>query len=180
MAFFCVTVVCIFNYSSKCFLFFENSPQVHCFVFPLSTIMNYGTSNIRSGVGLQYIFMHNKIHNVTQDMHVCVCVFSHVQLFVTPWTVAHQALCWWDFPCKNTRVGCHSLLQGIFPTQRSNLGLPHCRWNFNHLNHQGSPPQPGHKVLSSVGCNALLFTTAGMINPEHTQNLSSYPSSLQT
>ena len=55
--------------------------------------MNYGTSNIRSGVGLQYIFMHNKIHNVTQDMHMCVCVFSHVQLFVTPWTVAHQALC---------------------------------------------------------------------------------------
>ena len=24
-------------------------------------------------------------------MHVCVCVLSHVQLFVTPWTVAHQA-----------------------------------------------------------------------------------------
>ena len=80
MAFFCVTVVCIFNYSSKCFLFFENSPQVHCFVFPLSTIMNYGTSNIRSGVGLQYIFMHNKIHNVTQDMNVCVCVQSRPTL----------------------------------------------------------------------------------------------------
>ena len=32
-----------------------------------------------------------------------------------------------DSPGKNTGVGCHSLLQGIFPTQGSNLGLLHCR-----------------------------------------------------
>ena len=31
-------------------------------------------------------------------------------------------------PGKNTGVGCHALLQGIFPTQGSNLALPHCRW----------------------------------------------------
>ena len=47
--------------------------------------------------------------------------------------------CPWDFPGKNTRVGCHSLLQGIFPTQESNLGLLHCRQILYHLNHQGSP-----------------------------------------
>ena len=33
-----------------------------------------------------------------------------------------------DSPGKNTRVGCHALLQGIFPTQVSNPGLPHFRW----------------------------------------------------
>ena len=32
-----------------------------------------------------------------------------------------------DSPDKNTRVGCHALLQGIFQTQGSNPGLPHCR-----------------------------------------------------
>ena len=32
-----------------------------------------------------------------------------------------------DSPDKNTGVGCHALLQGIFPTQGSNPGLPHCR-----------------------------------------------------
>ena len=32
----------------------------------------------------------------------------------------------WDFPGKSTRVGCHFLLQGIFPTQGSNPGLPRC------------------------------------------------------
>ena len=45
----------------------------------------------------------------------------------------------WDCPGKNTGVGCHSLLQGIFPTQESNPGLPHCRWILYHLSHQGSP-----------------------------------------
>ena len=33
-----------------------------------------------------------------------------------------------DSPGKNTGVGCHSLLQGIFPTQGSNPGLLNCRW----------------------------------------------------
>ena len=33
----------------------------------------------------------------------------------------------WDSPGKNTGVGCHALLQGIFLTQGSNPGLPHCR-----------------------------------------------------
>ena len=33
----------------------------------------------------------------------------------------------WDFPGKDTAVGCHFLLQGIFLTQGLNLGLPHCR-----------------------------------------------------
>ena len=51
-------------------------------------------------------------------LHMCVCV----QLLVTPWAVAHQA-CLWNFPDKNTGVGCHFLLQGIFWTQESNLSL---------------------------------------------------------
>ena len=42
-------------------------------------------------------------------------------------------------PGQNTRVGSLSLLQGIFPTQGSNPGLPHCRWILYHLGHKGSP-----------------------------------------
>ena len=40
---------------------------------------------------------------------------------------------------KNTRVGCHALLQGIFPTQGSNPCLLNCRWILYHLSYQGSP-----------------------------------------
>ena len=49
--------------------------------------------------------------------------FSHVQLFMTPWTVACQLLCPGDSLGKNTGVGCHAGLQGIFPNQGSNLSL---------------------------------------------------------
>ena len=48
-------------------------------------------------------------------------------------------LCPWDFPGKNTGVGFHFLLQGIFPTQGSNPGLLHCRQILYCLSHQGSP-----------------------------------------
>ena len=58
---------------------------------------------------------------------------SRVRFFVTPWTVACRLLHSWDFPGKNTGVGCHFLLQGIFPTQGSNSGLPHCRQTLYHL-----------------------------------------------
>ena len=42
-----------------------------------------------------------------------------------------------DSPGKNTVVGCHFLLQGIFPTQELNLGLPHCRQTLYCVSHQG-------------------------------------------
>ena len=44
----------------------------------------------------------------------------------------------WNFPGQYTGVGSCSLLQGIFPTQRSNPGLLHCRQILYHLSHQGS------------------------------------------
>ena len=66
-------------------------------------------------------------------------LFSHVWLFMTSGTVAHQAPMSIRFSRQNTGLSCHSLLQGIFPTQESNPGLPHCRQILYHLSHQGSP-----------------------------------------
>ena len=48
---------------------------------------------------------------------------------------------------KNTGVGCHALLQGIFPTQRVNICLlnrPHCRQIVYPLGHLESPPENTH------------------------------------
>ena len=63
----------------------------------------------------------------TQKWKVKVKSLSHVRLFATPWTVAYKALLSMEFSGKSTGVGCHFLLQGIFPTQESHPGLPHCR-----------------------------------------------------
>ena len=65
----------------------------------------------------------------------------HVWFFVTPWTVAYtRLLCSWDSPGRNTGVGCHSLLQGIFPTQESNLGLQPWQTDSSQSELPGKPP----------------------------------------
>ena len=56
-----------------------------------------------------------------------VVSLSCVQLFTTPRTAARQTLSPWDSPGKDTGVGCHFLLQGMFLTQRSNSDLLHYR-----------------------------------------------------
>ena len=50
---------------------------------------------------------------------------SGVLFFATPWTVAYRLLCPWDFPGKNTSVGCHFLLLEIFLIQGWNLCVVH-------------------------------------------------------
>ena len=62
----------------------------------------------------------------------CVSVLSHVRLFATPWIVACQT----PLSVRYSRqVGCHFLLQGIFPTQGLNLLLLHWQVDsfFNYL-----------------------------------------------
>ena len=48
-------------------------------------------------------------------------------------------LCPWNSPGKNTGADSHPLVQGIFPTQGSNPGLPYYWQILYHLSHQGSP-----------------------------------------
>ena len=48
-----------------------------------------------------------------------------------------RPLCSWNSPGKNTELSCHSLLQGIFLVQGSNVGLLHCRQILYHLRHYG-------------------------------------------
>ena len=63
---------------------------------------------------------------------------SCVRVFVTPWTVAYQAPPSMGFSRQECWSGLPFLLQGIFPTQGSNMGLPHCRRMLYHLSHQGN------------------------------------------
>ena len=69
----------------------------------------------------------------------CAYSLSHVRLFVTlldcspPGSSVHGI-----FSDKNIGVGCHVLLQGLFPIQRSDPALLYCRQILYHLSHQGS------------------------------------------
>ena len=76
-------------------------------------------------------------------------ILSLFQVLVAQWcltlcnpidcSLPARFLCLWNSPGKNTGLGSHSLLQGIFLTQGSNQGLLHCRQILYHLGHQGKP-----------------------------------------
>ena len=90
---------------------------------------------------LLYLFIYFSKHYVCLTIMCCAVVshFSCVWLFVTPWTVAHQAPLSMGIIQARILKWVTTVLQGIFPTQGSNSGLPHWRWILYHLSHQGSP-----------------------------------------
>ena len=78
---------------------------------------------------------------VTREAHdACCAVLSRVYSLRPLGLQPARFLCPCDSPGKNTEVGSHALLQGIFSTQRSNLDLLHCRWILYCLSHQGGFP----------------------------------------
>ena len=101
----------------------------------------------------------------------CVCVHAcmhvhlvRVQLFTTPFTVAFQAPCPWNFPGKNTRVGCvFLLLLGIFLTQESNPCLfPVLTGRFFTTELSGEPKKPlcSPKIMKNFKVQFYLLDTS--------------------
>ena len=88
-----------------------------------------------------------------------MCVLSHSVVFdsLKPCGLQATRLLWpWDFPGKNTGVGCHALLQVIFPTQGLNWCLLYfLKWQV------GSLPlaQPGKPLITST---KTCFTSTGI------------------
>ena len=72
---------------------------------------------------------------------LCLCLVPH--LCLTLWDPMDCSLLGscvhGDSAGKNTGVGSHAFLQGIFPTQGLNSGLPNFRQIIYHLSHQGRP-----------------------------------------
>ena len=105
------------------------------FSIPISC--HFQTKNLYSTNGNSCIFL------------VCMCLVAQLRLTLCdpmdsspPGSSVHG-----DSPGKNTGVGCHTLLQGIFPTQGSNPGLPHCRQILYRVSHQGSPSSFLHLAI---------------------------------
>ena len=89
-----------------------------------------------------------------ESVCLCVCVLSRLVM-----SDSSGPQCPWHSPGKNTGVGSHSFLQGIFPTQGSNPALPHYRQILYCLRFQGSPwiENPWVQILR------LLLPSAGSL-----------------
>ena len=86
-----------------------------------------GTSSVQKGISTQWLNYYTWHLASSDKTHGGGGLVAKLCLtLVTTWTVANQAPLPWNFPGKNTGVGCHFLLQGILPTQGLNPGLPHC------------------------------------------------------
>ena len=77
-------------------------------------------------------------------------LLSHVQLLATSWTIQFI-----EFSSQNTGVDTLSLLQGIFPTQELNSGLPHCRQILYQLSYQGSPHHQRIHTSDKEACEKM-------------------------
>ena len=76
----------------------------------------------------------------------------------------HQAPLSMGFSRQEYWSGCHFLLQGIFPTQGSNPGLPHCRQILYQLSHQGSPQVHLYmQIFFNTMCT--MFRIQGWLSP---------------
>ena len=106
-----------------------------------------------------YVKLHiyESIYTGYISAYVWVCA-KLLQLcdFCDPVNFSPPGSCSWNSPGKNTGVGCHALLHGIFPIQGSNPGLPNCHcqrisWILYHLSHQGSPLGTRASYLTFLG-----------------------------
>ena len=113
-------------------------------------LANYFFNRKRSSRFLGKIILTQEL--LTQANHQSMlCLVTRVQLFLTPWTAAHQALLsmgilqartleWVAMP-----IPCR---RGIFPTQESNSGLQHCRWILLPTEPPGKPKNTAVGSLS--------------------------------
>ena len=86
---------------------------------------------------------------ISSFVHTCSVVSDSLQPHGLQPT---RLICPWDFPGKNTGVGCHFLLQGIFPTQE---------WNAHHfcILYLVQPGKPHYQLLLHIYKMADLHLT---------------------
>ena len=100
---------------------------------------------LSGGPGLEIPFLEVLILNYEFSTFNNFESESHSVLSNPLWP--HSLYSPWTFPGQNNGVGSLFLLQGIFPTQELNSGLPHCRKILYQLNHKGSS-----RMLGWVAC----------------------------
>ena len=109
------------------------------------------------------------LHLLPVSMVPVLSHFSRVPLFESPWTIAHQARL-----CMAFSMGCHTLLQGIFPTQGWNLLLL-CllHWQVDSLQFKFSKWLPSSSLIrqniSATSFKVILSSVFPIINKQNTK-----------
>ena len=97
-------------------------------------------------------------------MKVKVKLLSRVQLFVTPWIVVYQAPPSMGFSRQECWSGLPFASPGIFQTQKSNLGLPHCRQTLYCLSHHGKKIPNSNKYITFPNHDCMGYSSLCLTN----------------
>ena len=128
------------------------------YFFPLNGLENLVENQLAVTVG-GYLMAVISTHWFMFSLLLCLVTQSCPTLCNPMDCSPPRLLCPWNSPGKSTGVGCHFLLQGIFLTQGSNLGLLHCRILYQQ-SYQGSP-QSSIQSLNHVWFFVTPWTAAG-------------------
>ena len=100
---------------------------------------------------IKWLFSASSLSAIRVVSSAYLRLLMFLPAILSPACASSSLACWWpgcsppgpsaygNSPGKNTGVGCHALLQEIFPTQGLNPDLLHCRQILYHFSHQGSP-----------------------------------------
>ena len=131
-------LLCIFTpYTGSCLLWLQAS--VSSLIMLLGSQGTLATSSGHLSTGAR-LLGHVRFHpygqpHFSHPISASVLVSQSCQTLCDPLDYSSWLPCPWNSPGKNTGVGCHSLLQGIFPTQELIL---QCRQILYHVSHQRS------------------------------------------
>ena len=133
--------------------------------FPVSQLFTLGGQKIGDSESASVLPMY---------IQGCVCTGWLQSCLLRPSGLQpSRLLCPWDSPGKNTGVGCHARLQGIFLAQGSNLHLLkllHCRWILHGW-------ATGGEALNIQGINPKVLEFIILTQPPHkSENLRHFPS----
>ena len=125
----CIT----YNNCSQIYTHISTYPYMHAYMYVLVNVhINCTKKHFVSSLSFKYrtfgkhkcYFLFKNSFSTSLCSQLCEFLFRVMSNSLQPQQLKPTRFhCPWDFPCKNTRVGCHYLLQGIFPNQGSNLGL---------------------------------------------------------
>ena len=127
---FCTRRIIVYNYEDVSLILCALPPANISYLYIFSAVMILNS---------HYFAYSLQLYSSRSFKSYCCLVTKSCPSFVIPWAIAHSLLCPCGFPGKSTEMGCHFLLQEIFPTQRSNLLLLNWQVNSLPLSHRGSP-----------------------------------------
>ena len=151
--------------------------HVYCFVVYFWSVVKQDFWSLPAFPFSQLLKLISSYIHLIQYVHVCTVVSNSLPPHELQ---PARVICPCSFPGKNAGVNCHFLLQGIFPTQESNLDLQHCKQILYQLSNGEAPYNMQFIVYMSYIIYVHIYTCPHIVQISNFLKLEAYISFLST